>query len=108
MIKMQIKGLEETFKKISSDRQELTQTQARAVVKTLITELKSVTPVDTGLARDSWEVEESKNRFDIRNTTEYIQYLNEGSSQQAPAYFIEATALKYGKPLGIIVQVTGK
>lgn len=70
----------------------------------MFSELKEATPVDTGKAQASWRmVPLSKTRIAVKNSTEYIVYLNRGSSKQAPAYFIERTALKYGKPVGQIV-----
>ena len=67
-----------------------------------MSELKNATPVDTGRARDGWKVSGDS----IENDVPYIEHLNEGSSQQAPAYFIEATLLKHSgiKPRGIIVK----
>jgi hypothetical protein len=103
---MSIKNIDETFKSILNQTQTLTQKEARKIVGTLVTELREATPLDTGLAKSSWAVQEAPGKFNITNDTKYIQYLNSGSSKQAPPYFIEATALKYGKPLGTIVQVT--
>lgn len=74
----------------------------------LVSDLKEATPVDTGNARDNWKVVptgDPKRPFKIDNLVPYIQYLNQGSSKQAPAYFIESVALRYGKPIGQIVQI---
>jgi len=53
--------------------------------------LKRITPVKTGYARSRWR--SHKNYFtpggDIINDAEYIVFLNQGSSKQAPAFFIE-------------------
>jgi hypothetical protein len=71
----------------------------------LITELAVVTPVDTGEAASSWTSKnQGKNKFSIENDEDYIKYLNAGSSQQAPAHFIESVVLKYGKPQGPVVE----
>lgn len=107
-MKMVLKNIEDTFKALSIRADELTQEEARKISRKLFEDLKDKTPVDTGLARDSWVFTEKDKRFDITNDVEYIKYLNQGSSQQAPARFIESTALKYGKPIGTIVQVTGE
>ena len=70
----------------------------------IVEELKEETPVDTGFARDSWEIEFSfEKTATIVNKAEYIQQLNDGSSSQAPAHFVENTVLKYAKPKGPIV-----
>lgn len=70
-------------------------------IKNIVQALKNATPVDTGNAKNNWTTEDNK----IVNRTEYMQYLNEGSSQQAPAHFIEKTVLSQEgvRPSGIIV-----
>lgn len=107
MIKMNLKNITESFKKLEMSQQKLTKDEARKIVKNLVNDLKENTPVDTGFARDSWAYTELQKNFNIENNAKYIQYLNEGSSKQAPAFFIETIALKYGKPIGTIVQVKG-
>ncbi len=57
--------------------------------RNLLTALQEATPVDTGNARDSWEITDKG----IVNTAPYITSLNEGSSAQAPVHFIEKTVL---------------
>lgn len=75
-------------------------------INALLTDLREATPVDTGEARDSWTATVTKPGIvRVENHTEHIKYLNEGSSKQAPAHFIERTAMKHGKPLGAIVEV---
>jgi hypothetical protein len=71
-------------------------------IQKLLSELKQATPVDTGKARDGWYFTGSS----IRNDIEYIDELNQGTSKQAPAYFIEKTVLAQTgiKPLGVIVK----
>ena len=72
----------------------------------LLTDLKANTPVDTGNAMRSWELKKDKKDFVIVNNVEYIDDLNRGSSRQAPAHFVENTALRYGMPSGTIVEYT--
>ena len=62
------------------------------------------TPIDTGKARNGWVAEKTRDGFEVKNEVEYIEYLNQGSSKQAPAHFIEMTALQYGTPQGAIVE----
>jgi hypothetical protein len=63
------------------------------------------TPIDTGLARRSWRVSQNSGlSCTIQNEVPYIDELNQGSSRQAPAHFVEAVALQYGKPQGLLVQ----
>jgi len=67
----------------------------------LLSELKAATPVDTGNARDSWVLRGNT----IVNEVEYMSYLNEGTSNQAPSRFIERTVLSSGFiPNGSIVR----
>ena len=46
--------------------------------------LQEVTPVDTGVCRDSWEMNWSPSDCQFYNPTEYASYLDEGWSKQAP------------------------
>lgn len=96
MIKLKISGnpLEELEDKIES-------AQAQQINKA-VGALKEATPVDTGNARDGWRYENSA----IVNDVEYIDRLNQGTSQQAPAHFIERTLLAQEgiSPSGTIVR----
>lgn len=105
MIKLKVKNINKEFKELR-EKQKLQLTQQRDnTAKKLFQDLINVTPIDTGLAKASWSIKSKDKSIDITNSTDYIQYLNEGSSKQAPARFIETTALNYGKPLGNIVVI---
>jgi len=92
--------------------------------------LQLVTPVKTGRARGSWSISSkqgeardsangfmavaapllppSSTQYDVlylTNGVPYIQDLNMGRSNQAPARFIEGTVFKYFNPKGVAVQV---
>lgn len=77
--------------------------QKPAVMKKIVQDLKDATPVDTGEARDGWHLDSQGN---IVNDVEHIEYLNTGSSQQAPSHFIEKTLLTQRGiyPSGTIVR----
>jgi hypothetical protein len=77
--------------------------QKPAVLNKIVQDLKDATPVDTGEARDGWQLDPQGN---IVNDVEHIEYLNAGSSQQAPAHFIEKTLLAQQgiNPSGTIVR----
>ena len=60
----------------------------------LLQTLKDSTPVDTGNARDSWTLVRQGDTTTIQNDAEYISKLNAGSSQQAPAFFIEKAVME--------------
>lgn len=69
-----------------------------------LAELVAATPVDTGEAAESWSFSfEGNQRVVLQNNAAHIVFLNTGSSEQAPSYFIETIILKYGKPIGPIV-----
>lgn len=74
------------------------------VLEVIKLDLMAATPVDTGEAQNSWSIALTPTGGTITNSSDHIKYLNLGSSNQAPAYFIEQTVLKYGKPLGAIVE----
>ena len=96
MIKISFKG---SFKK---ELDSLVAKEKTRVMGNLVNKLKDATPVDTGEARAGWKSEGST----IVNEVEHIRYLNEGSSEQAPAYFVEKTLLtqKGIRPSGTIVR----
>lgn len=78
--------------------------QLRELAPKVLSDLVDSTPIDTGEARAGWKVTQtSPTSFEATNDVEHIVFLNAGSSQQAPSYFIEQTAMKYGKPNGPIV-----
>ena len=104
-MKIKISNIDNEFKKLRESQKTEAKAQSIVDIVTIVNALKDATPIDTGLARDSWRINLLKENVEIINDVPYIEYLNNGSSKQAPAYFVEATALKYGKPLGVIVEV---
>ena len=99
------KGIQETFRKAAMQQEKLSQTEMRRRLASMLVMLKASTPVLTGHARDSWRIDGIFPRFRVLNDASYIEYLNHGSSKQAPAFFVESIALRFGKPLGSIVTV---
>jgi len=97
MIKIRLKG------NILEEFEESIKKAKKKVIKKTVKALKEATPVDTGKARDGWHLGE---KDEIVNDVEYIDYLNDGSSKQAPKHFIEKTVLaqKGIKPNGTIVR----
>lgn len=83
-------------------------------VKDTLKELVDATPVDTGYARSRWKHYKQTSFFVnfsfknisafklidsqhvIDNDADYIQYLNAGSSKQAPSFFVEQILLNNG------------
>jgi len=93
MIKITVSNIDKELAKIDREIRGLETPLILASVN-LVNNLKKVTPVDTGFARDHWKFTLGKNHSVISNEAEYIKDLNAGSSRQAPAYFIEQTVLK--------------
>lgn len=102
-MKINIKNLEEELSRIVKTADSKIKENMSVNSVNLVTELSRKTPVDTGRARDSWNLELNGDTSRIINDVPYIDRLNAGSSKQAPAHFVESTALKYGKPVGSIV-----
>lgn len=100
MIENQIKQLN---KDIKDNLNKQAKQQILIITNKIVTALKSVTPVDTGRARAGWTSDDSA----ITNTVPYISELNNGTSKQAPKYFIEKTILmtESVQPNGVIVQL---
>ena len=91
--------------------------QLRAKSLKAFADVKLMTPVDTGQARNSWYIGYTEKYFDgevgstsnitilapkdkpqeiiVTNGVTYIQFLNNGHSQQAPIKFIESAFRKY-------------
>ncbi|MFZ4165309.1 hypothetical protein [Brevundimonas sp. NPDC058933] len=72
---------------------ELNEIAVQEVVKKLALDLQAglmlATPVDTGQARNGWQIAEAGDLTAVENMVPYIGVLNDGHSQQAPAGFVE-------------------
>ena len=55
-----------------------------AIARDLFDEVKATTPVDTGYAKSRWRKKGSINNRVKENDANYIGFLDEGSSSQAP------------------------
>jgi len=121
-----IKGAKSEFLKFDQDVTEFVNTINRAEAFNTLNDLKAVTPVDTGRARNSWILTNNPTQFTnalidnsallppppkrsieklfITNGVNYIEDLNSGSSQQAGARFIEKTVLKRYNAEGVLFE----
>jgi len=83
-----------------------------STVEQMKEELVLATPVDTGEAREGWQIQEVEGAryptYEVINDVPHIGALNEGHSDQAPARFIEAVALRYGDAVGQVVTYKDK
>lgn len=69
--------------------EKLKEEQSEKVLEKLVQSLKDATPEDTGFAKSQWKIEGKA----IVNDADYVSNLNQGTSQQAPAFFVEKTLL---------------
>lgn len=98
---VKIKGIEVVLEDIKNKSEKAFKAHENKVREKLVEDLVEATPIDTGEARRGWRIEGK----DIINDVEHVAKLNEGSSKQAPEYFIEKTVLSHPeiRPDGIIV-----
>jgi len=105
LISFKVNGVAKEFKRVREEFSKEEKKKLRLICNILVQELRDNTPEDTGFAKAQWKLVENKyNRIVIKNEAPYIRHLNMGSSKQAPRYFIERTALKYGRPVGAVVN----
>jgi hypothetical protein len=99
---IKITGIEQSINKLKKYTQTQIELEKTKQINGLIQELREATPVETGEARDGWK----RDGDAIVNEVEHISYLNEGTSQQAPALFVERTVLAHKgvRPSGMIVK----
>ena len=58
----------------------------------MVSRIERRTPVDTGHAKDNWELSNvSKDGFEISNAVEYVPYLEEGTSTHKPHHMVRLT-----------------
>ena len=114
-MKITLTGKNSFLNKIIKRMNEIVEVQAEQNIIKLYNDIKLATPIDTGYARSRWQLQQTNSpglsykisyspfllnvfskEYSISNDAEYIIYLNKGSSQQAPAFFIENTILQNG------------
>ena len=109
-------NLKSSIDNIQKDVDKEIEKQLRAKSLKAFADVKLMTPVDTGQARNSWYIGYTEKYFDgegstsnitiltpknkpqeiiVTNGVTYIQFLNNGHSQQAPMKFIESAFKKY-------------
>jgi len=119
-------NLKSSINNLQKDIDKEVEKQLRAKSLKAFADVKLMTPVDTGQARNSWYIGYTEKYFDgevgstsnitilapkdkpqeiiVTNGVTYIQFLNNGHSQQAPMKFIESAFKKYFD--SVEVQVT--
>ena len=109
-------NLKSSIDNLKEDIDKEVEKQLRARSLKAFADVKLMTPVDTGQARNSWYIGYTERYIDgkssgsnitilapkdkpqeiiVTNGVTYIQFLNNGHSKQAPMKFIESAFLKY-------------
>ena len=119
-------NLKSSINNLQKDIDKEVEKQLRAKSLKAFADVKLMTPVDTGQARNSWYIGYTEKYFNgevgstsnitilapkdkpqeiiVTNGVTYIQFLNNGHSRQAPIKFIESAFKKYFD--SVEVQVT--
>ena len=105
-IRITMSGVAAEFARMDKEAKKKISKDLSVEGRKIVSDLKSVTPVDTGNARDHWKIDYIREKdLSIVNEVPYIEYLNNGSSAQSPAHFVESVALRHGRPIGQIITV---
>ena len=110
-------GLNTVIENLEKDFDTAVEKELRARALKAFADVKLATPVDTGISRNSWYIgyteryinaksggagnieliqkKDKPTEIIVTNGVTYIQFLNNGHSQQAPTKFIEAAFSKY-------------
>lgn len=130
-MKLQVKGFNRIMPAIVRQIEKVTDVVADRSANNLLADLVITTPIDTGFARSKWKLTTShkasaplgvtyytsrsaplfgySKEYVFTNNAPYIDVLNTGWSQQAPAFFIESTIQKHGYRItGTIVPQRNK
>lgn len=96
LISMEVVNFKEELKRIEKEALEIAEAEISEKVEFATSQLRVVTPVDTGEARSGWVSAKTLGGHVIENEVEHIVYLNNGHSKQAPRYFIEQVLTTIG------------
>ena len=99
MITLDVVDFQKEMKRIEAEVSQLALKDIHSKIDYAEAQLQIVTPVDTGVARKGWYTKKSRTLFngqvgEINNDVEYISFLNNGHSKQAPKYFIEQVLVR--------------
>ena len=101
-ITLEVVNFRDEIKRIEAEVFKLAETDLFRLIDYATEQLSVVTPVDTGEARAGWYNQKRHSLLtggqigSLRNDVEHVEYLNRGSSKQAPKFFIEQTLFAIG------------
>jgi len=134
LIKLTLPNLQKELDVVDQEVRDIIQQASVATALNAVVALQQATPVDSGRARASWNISTEEGDFKkgfgaidtdsllrttaltqtnseglisdiyLTNSAPYINELNRGKSDQAPARFIEKTLLQFYDPDGLIVD----
>ena len=101
IVNIDVINFKQEMRRVEKEVQSIVGTEIEERMDYSVSTLRVVTPVDTGEARAGWVSKKlkDKNGFlggSILNPVDHIVLLNNGSSKQAPRYFIEQVLTKIG------------
>ena len=93
-IDVDVREFEKALKRVDKDVQKTINDSIKSAAFETESILKSQpqnggTPRDTEVASSSWKTAKAGDDWTVSNNVDYIEYLNEGSSEQAPENFVE-------------------
>jgi hypothetical protein len=113
---IKVTGITSSIINLSKAINKSVETELRTRALKALTDVKLQTPVDLGIARNSWYIgyseqyvnakerptsitilapKDKPTKIVVTNGVEYIEFLNNGHSQQAPTKFIETAFKRY-------------
>ena len=100
-VNIDVVNFQKEMKRVEEEIKQLANMEIDKRIDYSVETLRTVTPVDTGEARAGWKSRKIYDNYgfaggSILNPVEHIVYLNNGSSRQAPKYFIEQVLYKIG------------
>ena len=100
-IRIDIVNFRKEMRRVREELKSLASMEIEEKMDYSVDTLQIVTPVDTGEARSGWKSKKFSDQHgfsggSILNPVEHIVQLNNGSSRQAPRYFIEQVLTKIG------------
>ena len=88
-INIDITKFEKDIEKAGKNINDVLNSSVKKIAVDTESNLKQITPVDTGRARSGWNTVEVNKGYKISNNVPYINKLNNGYSKKAPANFVQ-------------------